>query len=194
MNATRISLRSIATVGPAVAVASAMIIRAASSWGPLNLVVLAGFVLIASAILSLIPIVPHRLFWAGLAIFGVCYTAIHVLPLPLVDRESLPTEQLFRRLAESHYGPKPNFKTATIDKVESPQDASARVDSFIAASHAITALGFGILGGLALFIVSKVRESRRWDREFPRDRSLEEFLLPPIILDTPEPNPNQYRL
>jgi hypothetical protein len=170
-------------VVPLAAVA-AMAARAAMAWGPMNLVVLVGFVLIASAILACVPSIPHRPFWAGLAGFGFLYGALLWL-MTAISGIGLGPEPIYRGLAERHYGPAPDFHTASYEEWSVAPIRERSIAWYIAAAHALSALLFGVFGGCALLYLAKVRESRQWDRDALPERPLEDFLLPPLKIDRP---------
>lgn len=164
---------------------SAAVARAATSWGPANLVVLVGFALSAALGLAGSSIVPHRAFWAGLGGFGWLYVVILWFgPSQSVFGIGPGADGLYRRLAESHYGTAPDFKISTAeDWIERVRAERSRAE-FVTAAHALEALLVGVLGGLALHRSANVRESRRWDRAAPPERPLEDF-LPPLKIDPP---------
>lgn len=184
MRRFQISVRRMLTVVVPLAVAVAMVARAATSWGPMNLSVLAAFVLVAAAVLACVPSIPHRPFWAGVAVFGSLYVAMFWLLLA-ISGVGLGTDPLYRSLAESHYGPAPDFKTSTLEVWDRQAELQRSKVAFIAAAHALTALILGIFGGCTLLIWANVRESRRWDCDALSELPLEDFLLPPLKIDPP---------
>jgi hypothetical protein len=180
MHRFHVSLRRVLIVVVPVA---AMVSRAVMSWGPANLIVLAAFVLIAAAGLACIPSIPYRLFWAGVAGFGSLYVAMLWLLLAIsgLGNEVNP---IHRGLIASH-GTTPNILSERFDELGNVASRQRLIDSHIAAAHALTALILGIFGGCALLTWAKVRESRRWDRDALPELPLEDFLLPPLKIDSP---------
>lgn len=187
MRRFQISLQRVLIFSVPIAAAVAMLARALTSWGPMNLVVLAWFTLLTAGVLTCVPSVPHRPFWAGFAIFGLFYVMILTSPQALPGMNPLVTSPFhpwFRGLAEHHYGPGPGPPVDFIQRAETAK-RQERLDSFITACHAMTALGIGILGGGLLLYLAKVRETRRWNREALPELPLEDFLLPPLKIDPP---------
>jgi len=162
---------------------TAMVARAAMSWGPANLVVLVAFALVAAAVLACVPSIPYRPFWAGVAVFGGLYVAMLWLLLAIsgLGNEVNP---IHRGLIASH-GTAPNVLPKRFDELGNVASRQRPIDSLVAAAHALTALILGIFGGCALLIWEKVRESRRWDRDALPELPLEDFLLPPLKIDPP---------
>lgn len=187
MRRFQITLKRVLIFIVLVAAAVAMLARALTSWGPINLVVLAWFMLLTAGVLACVPRVPHRPFSAGFAIFGLFYLMILASPQALPGMRPFvisPVHPWFRDLAEQHYGPDPGPPVDFIQWAETAK-RQERLDSFITACHATTALGIGVVGGGLLLYLAKVRESRRWNREALPERPLEDFLLSPLMIDPP---------
>ncbi len=187
MRRYRVSIKQLLMLIAGVAVALAMIEHGITSWGPLNLVVLTVCLLTSSVILACLPIIPHRPFWAGLALFGGAYALFCFAGPPLLglEPEHRPLDAVFHELAVRHYGLKPNFKTDPIDRLINPAEWQRNVENFVDASHSVMAVSIGILGGCALLLLARQRESRRWDRQALPERPLEDFLLPPLKIEPP---------
>lgn len=164
------------------AAAVAMIARAAVTWGPANLIVLASFVLIAAAFLSCLPIIPHRPFWAGLSGFGLFYALLCASAIPGLDRSDLPTEERFRQLAESNVplGPARSF-----DAWEGEPERRQSADTFVNACHAVTALAIGLLGGGASLLLASAGGRKRFHPTLApeSDLPLQNIVLPPFTID-----------